>query len=92
MSRSFGNTIADSLRLTISYSEILLKDVAPESFGRFATADGKAIESNHPAFIYGHLSLYAHKMMTELGKPVDDLPAGFEENFAKGCVCKDDAD
>lgn len=92
MSNHTGNNIADTLRLTLKYAEILLKDVTPETFGRFATADGKAIESNHPAFIYGHLSLYAHRVMAELGKPVDDVPEGFEENFAKGCVCKDDAD
>ena len=92
MPNTTGNTIADTLRLTIKYAEVLLKDVKPETFGRFATADGKAIESNHPAFIYGHLSLYAHRVMTELGKPVDDVPAGFEEHFAKGCVCKDDAE
>ena len=92
MSRSFGNTIADSLQTVIKYSEVLLKDVKPETFGRFATADGKPIESNHPAFVYGHLSLYANTIMKDLGKPVDDVPAGFQENFSKDCVCKDDAD
>jgi hypothetical protein len=92
MSQSIGNTIADSLQLCLKYGEVLLKDVTPEMFGRFATADGKQIESNHPAFIYGHLSLYAHKIMEDLGKPMDALPAGFEQNFSKDCVCKDDPD
>jgi len=92
MSQSIGNTIADSLQLCLKYGEVLLKDVTPETFARFATADGKHIESNHPAFIYGHLSLYAHKIMEGLGKPMDGAPAGFEENFAKDCVCIDDAD
>lgn len=92
MSHSTGNTIADSLQLTLKYAEVLLKDVKADSFGRFATADGKLIESNHPAFIYGHLTLYAHRIMEELGKPLEELPAAYEEHFAKGCVCKDDAD
>lgn len=92
MSQTIGNTIADSLQLCLKYGEVLLKDVTPEMFGRFAAADGKQIESNHPAFIYGHLSLYAHKIMQDLGKPMDDVPAGFEENFSKDSVCKDDPD
>ena len=92
MSQSTGNTIADSLQVCLKYGEVLLKDVTPEMFARFATADGKPIESNHPAFIYGHLSLYAHKIMSDLGKSMDGAPAGFEENFSKDCVCKDDAD
>ncbi len=87
-----GNTIADSLQLVIRYAEVLLKDVQPETFGRFATSDGTPVESNHPAFIYGHLTLYAHKILEELGHSPDPLPAAFEENFAKGCVCQDDPD
>ncbi len=92
MSQSIGNTIADSLQLCLKYAEVLLTDVTPEMFGRFAKADGKQIESNHPAFIYGHLSLYAHKIMQDLGKSVDAPPAGFEDNFSKDCICKDDAE
>ncbi|WP_087149613.1 DinB family protein [Mariniblastus fucicola] len=88
-----GITIADSLRLVLGYAENLLKDVTPETFGRFATGvNGNPIDSNHPAFIYGHLSIYGHRILKDLGKPVDDLPPGFEENFAKGCVCRDDID
>ena len=92
MSQITGNTIADSLQICLKYGEVLLTDVTPESFGRFATADGKPIESNHPAFIYGHLSLYAHKIMQDLGKPTEGAPAGFEDNFSKDSVCKDDPD
>jgi len=92
MSYSIGNTIADSLQLVLKYAEVLLKDVQPESFGRFATSDGKSVESNHPAFIYGHLTLYARTILKELGHSPESLPAAFEENFAKGCVCQDDVD
>lgn len=92
MSYSTGNTIADSLQVCLKYAEVLLKDVTAEHFARFATADGKQIDSNHPAFIYGHLSLYAHRIMQDLGQPMDDAPAEFEANFAKDCVCKDDAE
>ena len=60
MSQSIGNKIADSLQVCLTYGEKLLTDVTPEMFGRFATADGKPIESNHPAFIYGHLLSLIH--------------------------------
>lgn len=92
MSNHTGNIIADSLRLTLKYAEVLLKDVQPETFGRFAVADGKAIESNHPAFIYGHLSLYAHQIMTQLGQTPADVPPAFAENFSKDSVCTDDSE
>lgn len=92
MPHYIGNTIADSLRLSLKYAEVLLADVQSETFGRFAVADGKAIESNHPAFIYGHLSLYAHRIMTELGNPVDDVPLAFADHFSKDAICKDDVE
>jgi hypothetical protein len=91
MPQSLGNTIADSLKLSLGYSKNLLKDVTAEQFGRFAVADGKPIESNHGAFIYGHLSLYANKILEDLGQPTIPLPEGFEENFSKDCKCVDDA-
>lgn len=92
MSQSLGNTIADSLQLTLKYGKSLLKDVAPETFGRFATFDGQTVDSNHPAFIYGHLSLYANRVLEDLGHEPVPLPAGFEENFSKDCKCVDDPD
>lgn len=91
MSQNIGNSIADSLQVCLKYGEVLLKDVTPEMFGRFATVEGKQIESNHPAFIYGHLSLYAHEIMQNLGEAMDDAPANFTDNFSKDCVCKDDS-
>jgi hypothetical protein len=92
MTRSFGNTVADSLTLSLGYAERLLKDVTAEQFGRFATADGKPVESNHGAFIYGHLALYAPRILTDLGQSAPAIPAGFQANFSKEAKCVDDAD
>ena len=81
MSRSLGNIIADTLQLSVGYAERLLKEVPAERFGRYARIGGTVVESNHPAFIYGHLSLYAPK-----------VPDHFEHLFSKDASCKDDVD
>ncbi len=90
MARSMGNTLADLLAMSIGYSERLLKDVLAASFGRFAAPGGTPIESNHPAFSYGHLALYAPRIVEQLGGTPPALPAVFQEKFAKGAVCLDD--
>lgn len=90
MSRSQGNVAADSLELCLGYAERLLKDVTAEQFGRFATVNGQVIESNHPAFVYGHLSLYGPRILTQLGQTTSAAPDGFETVFSKDAKCVDD--
>ena len=76
MARSLGNVIADSLGISLSYGERMLKDVSAERFGRFACPGGVEVVSNHPAFIYGHLSLYAPKVLVQIGCPTPAVPGG----------------
>jgi len=90
MSRSLGNVIADSLELSVGYGERLLKDVTPELFARFATPGGETIESNHPAFVYGHLSLYGPRILTQLKQSGPTVPPNFESVFSKDAKCVDD--
>lgn len=92
MARSLGNVIADSLGISLNYAERLLKDVAPDRFGRLASPGGTPIDSNHPAFIYGHLSLYAPKVLVQIGHPAPVVPEGFELAFSKDASCRDDPD
>ncbi len=89
MAQSLGNSIADSLRLCLRYSEVLLEGVPAERFGKFAVADGKMIESNHGAFIFGHLSLYASEVLKHLGQDAMPIPDGFEALFSKDAKCVD---
>ena len=94
MSRSIGNIIADSLALSVGYADRLSAGLTPENFARFAAPGGDIIESNHPAFTYGHLSLYAPRIIGQLGR--DDLavavPDKFETVFSKDARCADDPD
>ena len=92
MTRSLGNTIADSLQLSLGYTERLMSGIDSSNFARFATPGGQSIESNHPAFILGHLSIYPPRILAQLGR--DDLelttPEGFQEVFSKDAKCVDD--
>jgi len=92
MSRSLGNIIADTLQLSVGYAERLLKEVPADRFGRFAQIGGTIVESNHPAFIYGHLSLYAPKVLQQIGHPAPSVPDHFEHLFSKDASCKNDED
>ena len=92
MSRSLGNVIADSLAVSLGYAGRLLRDVPPERFARLAAPGGVTVESNHPAFIYGHLSLYAPAMLLQIGHPAPAIPAHFEDVFSQNAACRDDPD
>ena len=92
MSRSLGNIIADSLQLSVGYAERLLKGVPADRFARFARVGGAVVESNHPAFIIGHLSLYAPRVLHQIGHPAPSVPDQFDRVFSKDARCVDDAD
>ena len=92
MTRSLGNIMADSLQLSLNYAERMLKDVSAEQFARFAAPGGQTIKSNHGAFIYGHLSLYGPRILTQLGLPAPAVPDKFEAAFSKDAKCVDDPD
>ncbi len=90
MTRSLGNVIADSLAVSLSYGERLLKELPPDRFARFAAPGGVVVASNHPAFIYGHLSLYAPKVLLQIAHPAPPMPGHFEVAFSKDATCRDD--
>ena len=86
--------IADSLGLGLGYGEQLLAGVTAEKFGRLANTGRSPIRSNHPVFIYGHLSLYAPQIIAHLGTDVPSLrtPDRFESLFSQDATCRDDPD
>ena len=92
MSRSLGQTIGDGLKLSVNYAEQLIQGVSPQSFGRLAAPGGQTIDSNHPAFIFGHLALYGPKIAGMAGGQAPIVPEGFEVVFAKGMKGGDDPD
>lgn len=90
---NIGKMIATAGEMSIRYGEAMLKDVKPDMFGRLAPGkDGKPVQSNHPAWVYGHLANYSSRVMDLLGKPqgVTAKPAGWDDLFKNGTPCLDD--
>ncbi len=94
MSRTLGMTIADSLNLSLSYAQRMLKDVTAEQFARFAAPGGQIVTSNHAAFVFGHLSLYGARIVDQLGGDAASLaaPHSFETVFSRDAQCVDDVE
>lgn len=76
------------------YSELVLKNIPADRFARFAEVEGRKIESNHPAFAYGHLSLYWPRALRMLGVDASeiDVPESWQDLFKDGAPCRDDVD
>lgn len=91
---TIGPMIAASAHLGLSYAERLLQDVPRDQFARFAKVGGTVIHSNHPAFIYGHLGIYAPRIVEQLGGDVGGLAPSetFLKLFSKDAQCVDDPD
>lgn len=94
MTNTIGNIIADSLSRGIDYAQRLSSGIAADQFARFAIGKDGPIVSNHPAFIFGHLSIYAPRIVEQLGHDANPykLPADQNDLFGPAATCQDDAD
>ena len=79
MQRTTGNIIADSLESAVSYANRLMQDIPHIEAARFARPGGQMVSSNHPCFIFGHLSLYPPKVLSQLKQSSLPIPTGFEK-------------
>ena len=89
---SLGTTLAASARYAANYAVDMAKDVTPAMFARLATSGGKPVQSNHPAWVYGHCAFYFSSIIELTGgtlKPAH-RPAGYEDLFKNGSTCLDD--
>lgn len=88
----YGPMIADSARLGLAYAERLLKDIPADRFARLATIQGQTIDSNHPAFVFGHLSLYPSRIVKELGGDASSIEPteAYVNLFDHRASCVDD--
>ena len=59
-----AQTIIPGAKLTRGYAEGMLKDVKPEQFARLA----RGVHSNHPAWVFGHLSIYPDRIAEMIGR------------------------
>lgn len=77
---------------SIGLAEAMLKDITPHRFARQTAPGGTPIDSNHPAWCYGHLAIYPAKVLEICGLPSGGHtnPSGWEELFGAGSTCQDD--
>lgn len=89
-----GSVIAQNASVAAGLGELLMSGIDPKTFASKPRADGKVIHTNHPAFVYGHLSLYPARGLEMLG--LSDaratVPAAYGELFSAAAECKDDPD
>ncbi|EGF24481.1 DinB family protein [Rhodopirellula baltica] len=87
-----GQMIADSGQLCIGYAKRLMTGVTQEQFARFAVVGDTVIESNHPAFILGHLSLYPCQVIEQVGADASAVKPSekYDALFSKHAKCLDD--
>jgi hypothetical protein len=91
---NFGPMIADSARLSLGYAERLLKGIPAERFARLATVGDEIVQSNHPAFIFGHLGLYPCRIVAELGHDAATIvpTEAYLKLFDHNAKCVDDSE
>ena len=89
----FGTMIADAANVSQRYAKRLLVGIPADRFARFAAPAKQTIESNHPAFILGHLSLYPVNVvrLLELDTAAVQPSDRFVALFSKEAKCQDDA-
>lgn len=88
----WSTAIARQGKFATNLAELLLKGISPATFARKPDIGGRVIDTNHPAFVFGHLSLYPFGALTMLGLDATKAPkpAGFDDLFAAGKECRDD--
>lgn len=89
---AWTETINGGLQVSIMLAEKLMKDIPHEMYARKIRAGEACVEAVHPAFVFGHLSLYPQKAAQLLGAETPEVvpPEGFEELFKAGAECRDD--
>lgn len=70
----------------------MLSGVTPQMFARLASPGGQVIQTNHAAWVFGHLALYWAREAGQIGRDGGPLaaPSNFGELFKGGAECRDD--
>jgi len=87
-----GEMLTLSADRTLGLAKGLLTGVNAAEFAKQPTADGKVVNTNHPAFIYGHLALYPSEVMGHLGHDGSAVacPDSWQDLFKHGATCEHD--
>lgn len=90
--KTISTLLIPAANQVLIYGKKLLADIPATKFARKPLQDGVITAINHPAFQYGHLSLYPERIAALFDLPKDGVknPQGFKELFIKGSSCEDD--
>lgn len=74
------------------YGEMIAGGISAEQFASKPRFGSTVIDCNHPAFVYGHLSIYPARLAGFVGLDVGKVahPAHYPDLFKAGCPCQDD--
>lgn len=88
----FGESIVPVMARVRGLSEAMLKDVKASDFARKPRGAQGVIDTNHPAFVYGHLSIYPARVLEFIGKDASAVRPSerYLELFNQGKACEDD--
>jgi hypothetical protein len=77
-----------------NYAAKLLTDIKPSDFAKKPEVGGVLIDTNHPAFTFGHLSLYPSRISKLLNLGLDEFepPKKYFDLFSIGSKCEHDPD
>ena len=88
-------TIVPCGKLTLGLADALLKDVPADRFARLPQGANGPVQTNHPAFVYGHLGIYPARVLAMIGitdHPGYAVPEDQAALLSPGAVCVDDPD
>jgi len=82
-----SDLLLHGLKRSLGYGELLLKDIPADKFAHMPHPT-----LNHPAFNFGHLSIYPNRLLTMIGRAdlVKEKP-GYFELFQAGSCCVEKA-
>lgn len=92
MSDQIGNIIRVCATRATGLGEMLAADIEPARFARQPVVNARVVKCNHPAFVYGHLSLYPHRILGLCGLDAGGVapPDAWSDLFKAGAECVDD--
>lgn len=75
-----------------AYAERLLQGINPSDFAKKPECGGRIIDTNHPAFVYGHLSLYPWRIskLLDLNLTEFEPTPDYFELFSMNAKCTHD--
>jgi hypothetical protein len=89
-----GEMMTASMGRTMGLAKGLLTGIDPNDFASQPIRAGEVIDTNHPAFVYGHLALYPARVLGMVGLDGSAIacPPEYDTLFAAGVKCQHDPD